>query len=97
MNVSMTLDELEQALHDERRAIVALDADAVFALAERKLDLMRRLDGAEIGAEHATRFAGVVHDLRNNCMLLANARDLARGAVESMITGRRGVRVSVTG
>jgi len=91
------VSQLERLLSVERVAIIALDGEAVDALAitkERLFGELRHLDTAKLERQ---RMRQIVEAARRNVLLLAHARELTRAAIESVPAERRGLRVSVTG
>jgi len=65
-------------LEEERRAIVALDADAVESIASDKEGLFAALAQAPLTEVDGPLLASVAAAAKQNCLLLANARDLVR-------------------
>jgi hypothetical protein len=85
------LDELDEVLLAERRALRSLDAGAVQAVAEQKVDTNRRL--REILActtptkADVEQLQRVLDRLKTNQILLVHARSCVRGTLEAS-TGR---------
>jgi flagellar biosynthesis/type III secretory pathway chaperone len=110
LDIKKTLDDLEELLEEERRAILTLDAESVARIAEDKERALGALRDAQQSLKPMREnVARVVQKARHNCLLLANARDAIRGVVKSLAPElakepkrggyhkepSRGVRVSV--
>ncbi|MBL9028098.1 MAG: hypothetical protein JNL21_38255 [Myxococcales bacterium] len=84
MTPETTLDELDVLLTRERAAIVALDSETTLRLAEEKATLMDRLGPMVRGrADLEPRLRASTRKLRDNCLLLAHARDCLRDVMGS--------------
>lgn len=97
-----TLDRFEELLASERLAIVKMDAGAVDAIALEKQRCALELSCGDprVCADPRDReqLERIRQKLRDNCVLLAHARDLTKTLVQMKTQGqRRGVRVSVAG
>jgi len=109
-----TLDRLDDLLARERAAIRGLDSERTLSIAEEKAQLMVELGPLVAGrADLAERLRVSTRAMRDNCVLLAHARDCLRDALGSFAremnagprTGarttdappRRGLYVSVKG
>lgn len=84
MTPEATLDELDDLLVRERAAIVALDSETTLRLAEEKAALMDWLGPLVRGrADSEGRLRTSTRKLRDNCLLLAHARDCIRDVMGS--------------
>lgn len=97
-----TLDRFEELLSTERAAIVKLDAGTVdeIALEKQRCALELSCGDPRVGSDPRDReqLERIRQKLRDNCVLLAHARDLTKTLVQMKTQGqRRGVRVSVAG
>ncbi|MFO0676813.1 MAG: hypothetical protein U0169_09770 [Polyangiaceae bacterium] len=102
----MTRDEnvalLRDAFGRERRAIAAMDASSLFAIAEEKESLFAALVAS---TKDDPTFAPVLRDLvlelRRNAVLLAHGRDILEDVTHALQAtghgGRRGPRLAVRG
>jgi hypothetical protein len=68
------LDALEQALHEERRALLAHDVDALLRSTQAKLDAVRAAQSLTTDAATADRVAALSGMNRANGVLLARRR-----------------------
>jgi hypothetical protein len=76
-SIDAVLIELQQVLHEERDALLSLDATQIDALNSRKLSLDKELatyDGDWTDSQQF-RLEGLKQKLRNNLILLMHARD----------------------
>ena len=114
MNAEATLDRLDHLLAAERAAIRGLDSERTLSIAEEKALLMTELAPLVAGrGDLADRLRFTTRSMRDNCVLLAHARDCLRDVLGSFAremnagprTGarttdappRRGLYVSVKG
>ncbi|OQX69251.1 MAG: hypothetical protein B6A08_06060 [Sorangiineae bacterium NIC37A_2] len=87
------LVELGELLMKERAALQRMDALGVEAASAEKLALLERLEGkerAEATPEALRELARLREVALENQLLLVHARDLLRGAVESLGPSRDG-------
>jgi hypothetical protein len=68
------LDALEQALQDERRALVENDAEALLSSTQAKIVALRRAETLQPGHAEATRVMALAELNRSNGILLARRR-----------------------
>ncbi len=91
-NVDALLNRLELVLCEERRALRALDHDAVEDAARQKLELAEQLSRALSDGEGLTeheRLQRIRLGLVHNQLLLVHARDAVRGVL-GILTGAAG-------
>jgi flagellar biosynthesis/type III secretory pathway chaperone len=73
-HVGDALDALEQALQDERRALVENDAEALLSSTQAKIVALRRAETLQPGHAEATRVMALAELNRSNGILLARRR-----------------------
>lgn len=78
MTTEELLARIEAVLAEEREAIVALDAERVEGLVADKEGLFSGLAAARLDEQHGLALARVLSAAKQNCLLLAHARDLAK-------------------
>ncbi len=104
----MSIDELllsfETLLEEERRAVVGMDADKVLELSQKKQGYLARLASQPRDAlrERGPLMKTITAQIRENCILLAHARDCVRDAIAagtctSPESAARGHRLSISG
>jgi hypothetical protein len=84
MTVDELLDAVDRVLATEREAIVRLDADVVETTATDKEGLFAALQSATFTESHGPRLAKILEAAKQNCLLLANARELTRQTVATL-------------
>ena len=100
-SIDVVLLDLEQVLHEERHALLSLDATTIDALNSRKLGLEAELSEytLELTSPQQAHLVQLKHQLRNNLILLIHARDhvQARLGIESAPTVPRPTSKPVLG
>ena len=88
-SIDSLLDELEQTLVDERRALICVDAETIEATSLRKSALNEALlqRKSEIGNTHKNRLSAMHQDVRHNLILLVHAREYVQNTI-GLLTGQ---------
>ena len=68
------LDALERALHEERRALLEHDVDALLGSTKAKLAALRQAEASQVGANDASRVLALSELNQANGALLARRR-----------------------
>jgi hypothetical protein len=84
MPIEQLLEAVERLLERERVAIVELDAETIELTAADKEGLFSALQAATLTAQHGPQLARIADAAKQNCLLLANARELAKQTVASL-------------
>lgn len=87
--IDTLLDELEQVLIDERRALIAVSAEGIELFAQRKSalnDAIRERKG-DLTAAHQLRLRAIHQDIRHNLILLVHAREYVQTTI-GLLTGQ---------
>lgn len=90
MTLVEALDRLETLLEDERQAVRAIDSKRVSELADEKgalLDTLKTADWSN-DRDSIVRFRALVPRLRESTVLLAHARNAAKGLVTALTQSR---------
>lgn len=74
-------DAFEQALNDERKALLAHDADGLLGACQAKLDALQLIEATDLRPEHLERFAAIKALNQSNSALLTRCR---RGVLETL-------------
>jgi hypothetical protein len=83
-HVGEALDALEQALQDERRALIDNDAEALLSSTQAKIVALRRAETLQPGHAEATRVTALSELNRANGILLARRRREVSWALRHM-------------
>ena len=83
-HVGEALDALEQALQDERRALIDNDAEALLSSTQAKIVALRRAETLQPGHAEATRVMALSELNRSNGILLARRRREVSWALRHM-------------
>jgi len=88
-SIDSLLDELEQTLVDERRALICVNAESIEETALRKSALNDALlqRKSEIENTHKSRLLAMHQDVRHNLILLVHAREYVQNTI-GLLTGQ---------